>query len=170
PLPSPALPRNLGVHGLPTPPLSSPGQAGREYPGMPRSADPRRRLAAVPSPSFPADAVVHPGDWSSIQEHDSPQPPSSNERALQGPQAVWATPTPSWSARRDSPLPQKVLTPESTNSNEPSDRDARHRSTDLSRTPSTSDSGGDEISVIRHGITTLVCLDKAQVRRYYRLR
>ena len=65
---------------------------------------------------------------------------------------------------------KKCLTPESTNSNEPSDRDARHRSTDLARTPSTSDSGGNEISVIRRGISTLVCLDKAQVRRYYRLR
>src|SRR6185503_11373946 len=106
----PAIPvpsHNLGVRGLPTSPLSSLGQAGHEYPGMPRSAEPRRRLVAVPSPLFPAGAVLHHGGWSSIREHDSAPPPSSNAHALQGPQAVWAIPTPSWSARRDSPLPQK---------------------------------------------------------------
>jgi hypothetical protein len=41
---------------------------------------------------------------------------------------------------------------------------------DLARTPSTSVLGGNEISVMRRGITALVRLDKAQVRRYYRVR
>src|SRR6185436_16230691 len=65
---------------------------------------------------------------------------------------------------------KKGLTPESTNSNKPSDRDARHRSTNVARTPTPSDSGGNDIAVIRRGITSLVCLNKDQDRRYYRLR
>jgi glyceraldehyde 3-phosphate dehydrogenase len=67
-------------------------------------------------------------------------------------------------------LTKKSLTLESPNSNEPGDRDARHRSTGLAPTRSTAGLHGTEISVIRHGITALVCLDKAQERRYYRPR
>ena len=65
-------------------------------------------------------------------------------------------------------LTGKCLTIESTNSNEPGDRDARHRSADLAPILSASDSGDRETSVIRRRVTTLVWLDKAQERRYYR--
>jgi hypothetical protein len=57
-------------------------------------------------------------------------------------------------------LNEKRLTLKSTNSNEPGDRDARLRSTELTPTLPESDSGGSETSVIRRGITALVWLDK----------
>src|SRR5262249_54083949 len=95
PLSIPAPPHNPGVHELPIPPLSSPEQESHVYREMPRSAAPRRMLVTVPSLLFPTDTVPHHADWSSIREHDSAPPPSSNERARQGSQAVWATPTPS---------------------------------------------------------------------------
>src|SRR4029077_13859207 len=50
----------------------------------------------------------------------------------------------------------KCLTLESTNSNEPGDRDARHRSTELTPTLPESGSGGSETSAIRRGITAFV--------------
>jgi len=53
---------------------------------------------------------------------------------------------------------------ESTNSNEPGNRDARHRSADLTATLSGSGLIGVETPVIRRGITTLVWLDKPQER------
>src|SRR5438477_5151291 len=62
----------------------------------------------------------------------------------------------------------KRLALESTNSNEPSDRDARHRSADLTTVLSGSGSGGSKTPMIRRGITALVWLDKPQERRYYR--
>ena len=89
---TPAPSRNPGVREPPTPPLSSPGRAGHEYPEMPRSAGPRRMLVAVPSPSFPAGVAANRGGWSPIRGHDNAPPPSSIEREWQGPRAVWATP------------------------------------------------------------------------------
>jgi len=61
-------------------------------------------------------------------------------------------------------LVAKCLTLESTNSNEPGDRDARHRSTEMAPNLPESGSGGSETSAIRCGITAFVCLDKAQER------
>jgi hypothetical protein len=58
----------------------------------------------------------------------------------------------------------KRLTLKSTNSNEPGNRDARHRSTELTPTLFESGSGGSETSVIRRGITAFVWLDKPQER------
>ena len=150
-------------------PFLWPGRADPEYPEMPRPAGPRRMLVAVPSPSFPVGAVVHPGGWSPIRECDNAPLPSSIEHARQVPRAVWTTPAPAWSFRRDSPIPQgERLTLESTNSNEPGDRDARHRSVDLAPILSASGAGNRETSVIRRRVTALVWLDKAQGRRYYR--
>jgi hypothetical protein len=57
---------------------------------------------------------------------------------------------------------------DSTNSNEPGDRDARHRSADPTTSLSGPGSDGSETSVIRRGITALVWLDKPQERGYYR--
>ena len=65
-------------------------------------------------------------------------------------------------------ISRKHPTLESTNSNQPGDRDARHRSADLAPILSVSGSDDSETSVIRRGITAFVWLDKAQERRYYR--